>query len=104
MLKNLGGLRRHTVSGRPPPDILSGRLDLRQVVVVEASPPREDTVPEVPGSGEDTLTDRSSTKYLVEPNLVLRLDTSGAEELSVKTLADMYDYRLGEQVAKVVLL
>ena len=26
------------------------------------------------------------------------LDTSGAEELSVKTLADMFDYRLGEQV------
>ena len=26
------------------------------------------------------------------------LDTSGAEELSVKTLADMFDFRLGEQV------
>jgi len=25
------------------------------------------------------------------------LDTSGAEELSVKTLADMFDFRLGEQ-------
>ena len=26
------------------------------------------------------------------------LDTSGAEELSVKTLADMFDFRVGEQV------
>ena len=29
------------------------------------------------------------------------LDTSGAEELSVKTLADMFDFRLGEQVHKI---
>jgi len=29
-----------------------------------------------------------------------RLDTSGAEELSVKTLADMFDFRLGEQPTK----
>merc|ERR1719239_1725808 len=28
------------------------------------------------------------------------LDTSGAEELSVKTLADMFDFRLGEQPTK----
>ena len=31
------------------------------------------------------------------------LDTSGAEELSVKTLADMFDFRLGEQVNKKFL-
>ena len=35
---------------------------------------------------------------IAEENESRLLDTSGAEELSVKTLADMFDFRLGEQV------
>ena len=36
--------------------------------------------------------------HLVGENESRLLDTSGAEELSVKTLADMFDFRVGEQV------
>ncbi|XP_023321112.1 protein phosphatase Slingshot homolog 2 [Eurytemora carolleeae] len=37
---------------------------------------------------------------IFKENTNIGLDTSGAEELSVKTLADMFDFKLGEEPAK----
>jgi hypothetical protein len=36
----------------------------------------------------------------INQTIEMRLDTCGAEELSVKTLADMFDFRLGEMPSK----
>jgi len=56
------------------------------------SPPLE------PAVAPNLLNDASN---LVDTDDILnRLDTSGAEELSVKTLADMFDFKLGEQPLK----
>jgi len=46
----------------------------------------------------ETSTDPEDT--LKENNRFIGLDTSGAEELSVKTLADMFDFKLNEEPSK----
>jgi len=75
LLRNLGNFPRH--SQNRPVMALADTGD----TLVEPSPLRDPGV-QVQDQG-DTDVDR--------------LDTSGAEELSVKTLADMFDFRLGEQ-------
>merc|ERR1740123_2362895 len=56
----------------------------------EPSPPRELSQPNEP-LDPDLVAEETESQLL---------DTSGAEELSVKTLADMFDFRLGEQPTK----
>jgi len=76
LLRNLGNFPRH--SQHRPVVVDTGDTG-------EPSPLRDSAV-----SREQGVLDQGDTD-------IDRLDTSGAEELSVKTLADMFDFRLGEQ-------
>jgi len=84
ILKNLGNFpihSRQTAVGGPP--------KIPTPLVVEGSPPRELSQG---GDGRDLEP--------VDENAPGTLERRAAEELSVKTLADMFDFRLGEQPTK----
>jgi len=82
ILKNLGNFPVH---GR---QAAAGGAQQKTPVPIseELSPPRELSQPNEPLDAD-----------IAEEDETRLLDTSGAEELSVKTLADMFDFRLGEQ-------
>jgi len=82
ILKNLGNFPIH---GRQTASV-GAQQKTTVPISEELSPPRELSQP-------NELLDPD----IAEENESRLLDTSGAEELSVKTLADMFDFRLGEQ-------
>lgn len=82
ILKNLGNFPIH---GRQAA-VVGPQQKTTVPISEELSPPRELSQPNEP-----------LDPGITEENESRLLDTSGAEELSVKTLADMFDFRLGEQ-------
>jgi len=83
ILKNLGNFPIH---GRQAAAVAT-QQKTSIPISEDLSPARELTQPNEPPD-PDIVAEESESRLL---------DTSGAEELSVKTLADMFDFRLGEQ-------
>jgi len=86
ILKNLGNFPIH---GRQAAAVAT-QQKTSIPISEDLSPARELTQPNEPPD-PDVVAEESESRLL---------DTSGAEELSVKTLADMFDFRLGEQPTK----
>jgi len=100
ILKNLGNFPIHSRQ-----TAVGGNPKIPTPLVAEGSPPRElsqggDGLEPVDENAHGTLERRDGTLERRDGTLERRdgtLELRAAEELSVKTLADMFDFRLGEQ-------